>query len=79
MRSKAFVFHQRIAQPGVPAGWTVTKGGNLPDGDFKITEYSWGDQKLWFLDSDNFTADDRQEALLAFYGGRHLDLETEPL
>jgi len=50
---------------GEPAGITVTKRDSLPDGDFGITEYCWGDASLWFLDADEFTADERQEAYLA--------------
>ena len=49
-----------------PAGTTVSKRAKLPSGDFGLTEYRWGEVSLYFLDSDKFTADERQEAFLRF-------------
>lgn len=51
---------------GCPAGLTVSKSLKLPKGDFKITEYHWGDTSLWFVDRDKFTADERQACYLRF-------------
>lgn len=45
-----------------PSGVTVSKYDTLPTGDFGITEYGWGNVSLWFVDSDKFTADERQSA-----------------
>lgn len=56
-----FYVHDRIATDDCPAGFTVSRRAELPAGDFGITEYSWGDMALWFLDADEFTADERQE------------------
>ena len=59
-------FHKRKATADCPAGITVSKKAKLPEGDFKITEYSWGSTKLWFVDVDNFSADERQSIYYAF-------------
>lgn len=57
-----FHFFDRSANgPDQPAGVTVSKRP-LPDGDFGITEYLFGDVSLWFLDDDNFTESERQHA-----------------
>ena len=62
-----FGFHIRLAcGDDHPAGITVSKGADLPAGDFRITEYCWGDTSLWFVDSDKFTDDERQAAYQAF-------------
>jgi hypothetical protein len=61
-----FYFHKRIADDKTPAGLTVSKHSNLPEGDFGITEYVWPDKVLWFLDRDEFNADERQSAYLEF-------------
>ena len=45
-----------------PAGWTVSKRSQLPDGDFEITEYTWGAVSLWFVVNDEFTEEERQLA-----------------
>lgn len=55
-------FFERIATEDTPAGYTVSKLSTLPAGDFKITEYQWGKVILWFVDADNFSADEREEA-----------------
>lgn len=55
-------FHARLPEPGKPGGVTVSKHATLPAGDFGITEYVWPDRTLWFVDSDKFTADERQAA-----------------
>ena len=39
---KVFHFFEREATKMVPAGVTVSKNAKLPEGDFRITEYSWG-------------------------------------
>lgn len=59
---------------GNPAGITVTKRTKLPEGDFGITEYTWGNTSLWFLNDDKFNADERQEAYLTYLRARHLFL-----
>ena len=61
-----FNFVKRRAGGDVPAGVTVSKRFALPDGDFTITEYSWGKLTLWFVDSDEFTADERKAAVRAY-------------
>ena len=61
-----YYFHQRVADKKNPAGLTVTKKRKLPKGDFRITNYSWPDVVLWFMDSDKFTANERQSVYLAF-------------
>ena len=55
-------FHPRAADGETPGGITVSKSRRLPAGDFGITEYIWGPIALWFVDSDRFTADERQAA-----------------
>lgn len=62
---KAFV---RKKAPGSPAGLTVTKRDKLPDGDFLITGYLWGECALWFVHDDYFTAAEREEARWKFLG-----------
>jgi len=57
-----FHMHPREATKTCPAGLTVSRKSKLPDGDFRITSYSWGRVKLWFVDADKFTADERQMA-----------------
>jgi hypothetical protein len=57
-----FHFYQRREEPGKPAGVTVSKKPALPKGDFGITEWIWGPTVLWFVDDDEFTADERQAA-----------------
>ena len=66
MREAGYYFWPRKAHKGDPAGVTVTKRAELPNGDFGITEYSWGAVDLWFLDDDEFTAAERQEAYESF-------------
>lgn len=61
-----FHFFERQAENSCPAGWTVSKNPKLPDGDFRIVEYSWLNDSLWFVGEDNFTADERQAAYMAF-------------
>jgi hypothetical protein len=57
-----FFWLRHGAHPGV----TVTKQDWLPPGDFKITEYCWGEDVLSFLDADRFTDDERQDAYKAW-------------
>lgn len=57
-----FHFFERIQDGDKPGGVTVTKHGELPRGDFAITEFCWGDVSLWFVDADNFSANERQAA-----------------
>lgn len=61
-------FHNRLADKQAPAGITVSRSEELIDDIFAITEYVWGDVSLWFVDSDNFTADEREAAYIAFLG-----------
>ncbi len=63
-KRSGFWFHNRMAVDDDPAGITVSRHG-LPGGEFGLTEYCWGSVSLWFVDSDCFTADERQSALLA--------------
>ena len=59
---KMVYFFDRVGTVGHPAGMTISKQSKLPDGDFRITEYCWGAVSLWFIDADEFTADERQAA-----------------
>ena len=45
---------------GRVVGQTVTKRAALPDGEFQIDEYVWPDRTIWFVQSDNFTEDERE-------------------
>lgn len=69
-RTQQFYFHFRQQYGDAPAGYTVTKQAKLPDGDFVITEYTWHDSSryltLWFMDSDEFTEDERNVAAEQF-------------
>ena len=60
-----FWFHPRIADGDIPAGITVSRQAKLPEDEFLVTEYRWGDVALWFVDDDEFTADERQAAFEA--------------
>jgi len=51
----------RLPCGDAPGGLTVSKRRRLPTGDFHVTEYTWGNVSLWFVDADKFTADERQE------------------
>jgi hypothetical protein len=53
--------------PDAPGGMTVSKTAALPEGDFGITEYTWGPTTLWFIDQQEFTADERE---FAYHGYR---------
>lgn len=59
-------FFMRDATDDVPSGWTVSKRKKLPKGDFRATEYVWGPTSLWFVDQDNFTEEERQQAYRSF-------------
>lgn len=61
-----FYFHTRVAHGDTPAGTTVSKRPLPKVGDFGITEWSWGELSLWFVDDDKFTADQRQAAYESF-------------
>ena len=63
---KSLYFHNRRVSGDVPAGVTVSRREKLPEGNFRITEYSWGPLSLWFVDSDKFTAKQRHAAYKAF-------------
>lgn len=63
-----FHYFARVGEPGKPAGTTVSKTGSLPDGQFRITEYTWRTVSLWFINQQNFTADERQYAHCEFHG-----------
>jgi hypothetical protein len=67
LSERRFYFHPRIANGNDPGGVTVSKSKQLPDGDFRITEYRWPDVVLWFVDQDKFTPDERQAAYLGNY------------
>ena len=56
--SKSTYFFLRTDPPGI----TVSKSNTLPEGDFTITEYTWEGHSLWFIDKDNFTEDERENA-----------------
>lgn len=66
--AKKVWFHERMATPedGDPGGVTVSRKKDLPEGDFRITKYSWRDAVLWFVDSDRFTESERQGVYRAF-------------
>lgn len=61
-----FWFHERMAHGDSPAGYTVSRDRVLPAGGFRITCHQWPDVELWFLDSDRFTADEREACARAF-------------
>lgn len=66
-----FYFFYRNAHHGDPAGVTVSKKPELPDGEFQLTEYVWqshGYVSLWFIDDDKFTANQRNAAYKAYAG-----------
>ena len=65
-----FYFFEREVTEDCEAGFTVSKKADLPEGDFSITEYSWHYNKLWFVDKDEFTANERQAAYLAILQGQ---------
>ncbi len=58
-----FYFSFRQKDGNNPAGITASKKPELPTGDFRITEYTFAPGvTLWFVDSDNFSEDERQSA-----------------
>lgn len=59
---KIYMFWRNADGPDHPAGYTVSKHKKLPKGNFRVTEYKWGEAPLWFVDQDEFTADERQAA-----------------
>lgn len=59
---EGFFFFPRNTDGDVPAGVTVSRKKQLPKGDFRITEYSWGQIVLWFVTAHKFTADERERA-----------------
>lgn len=59
-------YFERQADGETPAGFTVSKKPDLPEGDFRITEFSWNNLSLWFIDADRFTADERQNSYREF-------------
>lgn len=65
-KTKAFHCFPRMAELGSPAGFTISKTEALPEGDFRVTEFTWGNFTLWFIDQQEFTADERQAAYLGF-------------
>lgn len=72
-----FHFFDRLSEPGKPGGVTVSKSATLPKGDFIIAEYKWPRAfsyppyvSLWFVDADNFTAHERQQACGAWLDGQ---------
>ena len=62
-------YFQRGVTDDCEAGLTVTRQSKLPDGDFIIDEYCWGDFKLWFVADDDFTADEREACRAALLCG----------
>lgn len=62
-----FHFFDRV-EDGKPAGVTVSKNPELPEGDFKIDEYIWPktNTSLWFVVDDDFSEDERQSAYSFF-------------
>lgn len=65
MKTK-FYFFEREATEELESGWTISKKPKLPEGDFRINEYKWCSLSLFFVDKDNFSADERQAAYIAF-------------
>jgi len=75
-------FFPRAERPCAPAGFTVSKKDKLPEGDFEITEYVWGETELWFVDVDEFTEDERQtayEAFALYLAGSNVGRNTRPV
>ena len=66
MISQRFTFTRRLPQGDVPGGFTVHKTALPTSGDFTIQEYIWGDLALWFVEDDEFSDDERQEAYELF-------------
>ena len=62
MNDAPFYFFPRQSDGNKPAGVTISKRKKLPAGDFGITEYTWPDAVLWFVDADDFSDAERQEA-----------------
>ena len=60
------IFTPRMPCGAVPGGMTVHKTPLPKQGDFTITEYLWGETALWFVDADDFSDDERQEAYETF-------------
>jgi hypothetical protein len=68
MKTKFYFFNRFGDCPGI----TASKNAVLPDGDFKITEYvfqRFGYVSLWFIDGDNFSANERERAYEQFLDG----------
>jgi hypothetical protein len=66
LASTQFYFFERLPDGLNPAGITVSKTPQLPEGGFKIDEFSWPAGSLWFIADHDFTADERQAAFDAF-------------
>ena len=69
MPTMKFHYFERQEDGPNPAGVTVSKSDELPDGDFEITEYVWGVTSLWFINDDHFSADERQGCFQAIEKG----------
>lgn len=60
--SATYFLYGRHATHDAPDGVTVSKTKLLPDGDFRLDEYSWGMISLWFVRDHKFTRKERQAA-----------------
>lgn len=64
--TQQFYYFPRRANPGLAAIIIVSKTEPLPDGYFRLVEHTWGPVSLWFIERQNFTADERQAAYCGF-------------
>ena len=67
-RRRYYFFPRMADKLDCPAGITVSKKSVLPNGDFRLDEYIWPDINfaLWFVAADNWTAEEREEAIREF-------------
>lgn len=67
----AYFFERQPNGPN-PGGVTVSKSETLPEGDFALTEFTWPDCVLWFIDDHKFTANEREESRCAALSNSYL-------
>lgn len=55
-------FIGRVASGDTPAGITVSRTHDLPEGEFQLDEYVFRDGSLWFIRDHSFSASERAVA-----------------
>ena len=55
-------FFPRVASGDTPAGVTVSRTRELPDGEFQLDEYEFADGVLWFVHEHGFSQFERNIA-----------------